>query len=71
MRSFAISRLEPDGGLDPAFGDEGLVVASQEIYFWSDGFDIAVQSDGKIVLLVQPAYDYLFDSFSLARVLAN
>ena len=67
----AIARLEPDGGLDPAFGDEGLVVASQEIYFWSDGVDIAAQSDGKIVLLVQPAYDYLHDSFSLTRVLAT
>ena len=67
----AIARLEPDGGLDSTFGDEGTVVAPQESYLWSDGVDIALQSDGKIVMLVQPAYDYLSDSFSLTRVLVT
>ena len=66
-----IARLEADGELDATFGDEGTALAPQESYFWSDGVDVALQSDGKIVMLVQPAYDYLYDSFSLTRVLAT
>jgi uncharacterized delta-60 repeat protein len=45
----AVLRLEPDGVLDKAFADNGVLVLASPRYLWS-GAAIALQPDGKIVV---------------------
>ncbi|MEV0170217.1 calcium-binding protein [Streptomyces sp. NPDC050803] len=47
--AFAVARYLPDGGLDPAFGDGGLVTTSFEAG-GAAGQDLALQPDGRIVV---------------------
>ena len=50
MGKFFVARFNSDGTLDSTFGDEGMVstpIGSQE----SEVYDIAVQNDGKIVVV--------------------
>ena len=68
------------GDLDPAFGEGGRVITGYDgplddvPYCEMDGFygrayGVAIQADGKIIVLTEPAYDYPYDSFSLVRLL--
>ena len=62
---FAIVRYHPDGSLDTGFGDDGKVIldlGSPEDY----GSDVAIQSDGKIVVSGTAG-----DDLVLARLLAD
>lgn len=36
-----------------------------------DGVAVALQPEGKIIVLTEPAYDYPYDSFSLVRLLGE
>jgi uncharacterized delta-60 repeat protein len=49
-----ISRLEPDGSLDPAFGSSGTVDTGELISTYQTGYAEAVQADGKILLAASP-----------------
>jgi uncharacterized delta-60 repeat protein len=62
-----VTRMEADGAPDETFGDGGSVRSTPDFYFWSAGSDVALQQDGKIVLLADAIYE---QSFGLARFLA-
>ena len=48
---FAVTRLEPDGQLDSSFGENGNGTTSVDIaYGWDWATDVALQSDGGIIL---------------------
>ena len=47
--SIAIVQLLPDGSLDPAFGDQGIVLADIGLYS-EKAYAIALQPDGKVVV---------------------
>jgi uncharacterized delta-60 repeat protein len=66
--SFALVRYTPDGSLDPAFGDGGIVQTAFSGYDYLAG--IAVQPDGKIVAAGSnfgSGHGNDWDSMSLAR----
>src|SRR6185503_3032124 len=49
LHGFAtVVRLEPDGALDPAFGDGGVVLQEQSSIRWAG--PMVTQTDGSIVL---------------------
>ena len=49
--SFALTRYNPDGSLDPSFGGDGQVITGfpTRPYFYSTAEGLAIQADGKIV----------------------
>lgn len=70
VESFALIRYGPDGALDKSFGANGKVTTS-----FKDGqatvYDLAIQTDGKIVAggsVIQPRTE---DNFALARYNKN
>ena len=65
---FAMIRLNSDGSIDPSFGSNGRVTTDFSSEFDSAG-DIAVQSDGKIVLAGVVSKGWFQDStdFAIAR----
>jgi uncharacterized delta-60 repeat protein len=48
-KCFAAARLNPDGSLDPSFGDGG--VARHDPIRRTEAYDVAIQRDGRIVLV--------------------
>jgi uncharacterized delta-60 repeat protein len=48
---FALARYDPDGSLDTSFGSGGVVTTDLGRRGVDEGFDVAVQSDGKIVMV--------------------
>ena len=48
---FSLARYLPDGTPDPSFGDGGTVTTGLETGFVDDASDVAVQADGKIVVV--------------------
>jgi uncharacterized delta-60 repeat protein len=56
--TFAIARLESDGGLDPSFGAGGVVIADPSSMLGYGGgeveeYDVSIAPDGKIVAFVE------------------
>jgi uncharacterized delta-60 repeat protein len=68
---FAIARFEPDGDLDPTFGNGGVAVTDVHV---SQNYAnaIAVQTDGRIVIVgaAEPTNDYR-DNFAVLRYTAS
>ncbi len=65
-RDFALVRFSPDGLLDDQFGANGIVTTE----FGSkddEGMDLAVQSDGKIVVVGNTEENSIYGDFALAR----
>ena len=50
---FAVAKLQPDGSLDPTFGNSGRLTFNIQAGKYESVTDIALQADGKIVLLGQ------------------
>ncbi len=50
-RSIAIARYNPDGSLDSTFSDDGVQTTDVSGGFGSGGRDLAIQADGKIVVV--------------------
>jgi uncharacterized delta-60 repeat protein len=48
---FALARYNADGSLDASFGSGGVVITDLGRRGVDEGFDVAVQSDGKIVMV--------------------
>ena len=47
----AVARFKPDGSPDPTFGNNGRVLLVDVFSFYSTKVDVAIQADGKIVLV--------------------
>ena len=67
---FALARYNPDGSLDPTFGNGGTVTTD---FFGTedDVFSVLIQSDGKIVAVGSANDPANFYDFAAARYLAN
>jgi uncharacterized delta-60 repeat protein len=66
---FALARYQPDGSLDPMFGDGGKVATEWSTKGNDSAFGIAIQTDGKIVAAGRSS-DTPVGAFALARYLA-
>jgi uncharacterized delta-60 repeat protein len=66
---FALARYQPDGSLDPMFGDDGKVATEWSIEGNDSAFDITIQTDGKIVAGGTTDYFGPEAMFALARYL--
>lgn len=68
-----LARYHPDGRPDYSFGDDGLVVHDLSIGRFEQVYDVVVQPDGRIVVLVGVLYGVHSDSFAfgLARYNAD
>lgn len=68
-----LARYHPDGRPDYSFGDDGLVVHDLSIGRFEQVYDVVVQPDGRIVVLVGTLYGVQSDSFAfgLARYNAD
>jgi len=65
---FALARYDPDGSLDPTFGDDGKVVTH---FGYSSAFDVAVQKDEKLVAAGFSSSRGTGDDFALAHYNPN
>jgi uncharacterized delta-60 repeat protein len=63
---FALSRYNPDGGLDPSFGVNGQASTAFQSYLSDQAYAVAIQSDGKIVVAGTSN-----GAFALARYLTD
>jgi uncharacterized delta-60 repeat protein len=61
---FALARYNPDGTLDPTFNATGKVLTD---FGGSSGSDVAIQSDGKIVVAGSSGASGTSEDFALAR----
>jgi uncharacterized delta-60 repeat protein len=61
---FAVARLTGDGEPDASFGNDGMVVTTFPVY-WAVATDVAIRSDGKIVV----AGPYMEDRMVVVRYL--
>lgn len=64
----ALVRYNSDGTLDTTFSSDGIVITDLSI-IWDQGWSVAVQTDGKILVAANPIYDsynFYYD-FSLLR----
>ena len=52
-----LSKLRPDGLPDPAFGDEGRVIAAPGVDYWLLAQGADLQPDGKVVVLARASYE--------------
>lgn len=68
-RAFAIARLLPNGGLDPAFGGDGTVTTP--IGTSAAPADVVVQPDGRIVVLGSADDGTTNSDFAFARYLPD
>ena len=50
LSKLTVFRLEPDGGLDPTFGDAGIVRYGWDEYPHAAASAVAVDPDGRIVV---------------------
>jgi uncharacterized delta-60 repeat protein len=67
---FAVARYNPDGSLDESFGRGGL--ATTDFFnFRAGGSDIALQPDGKIIVVGRASINYANPDFALARYLSD
>jgi uncharacterized delta-60 repeat protein len=62
--SFAVVRYNPDGSLDPSFGQEGKVIThiGTDTEIEDEARDLALQADGKIVVIVRAYIGFSKDS---------
>ncbi|HRI02645.1 MAG TPA: delta-60 repeat domain-containing protein [Pyrinomonadaceae bacterium] len=65
-RDLAVVRYEPNGLLDPSFGIGGVVVTDMRTNSPEGGRDVALQSDGKIIV-VGNSFGPSWYSFALVR----
>jgi uncharacterized delta-60 repeat protein len=65
VRVFAVARYKPDGGLDATFGAGGKVMT--RIGESDLASDIAIQADGKIVVVGQTLTEFGDDDFAVVR----
>jgi uncharacterized delta-60 repeat protein len=61
----ALVRYNSDGSLDTGFGANGIVIST---LITNNGYDIALQADGKLVVVGQGA---VFNAFYIARYLSD
>lgn len=64
---FIVVRYLPNGGLDPTFGDRGIVTTNFGAYQYEDCADKAIQPDGKIVVVGRTNFTATGSDFALAR----
>jgi Domain of unknown function (DUF5122) beta-propeller len=64
--SFGMVRYLPNGALDPSFGNGGIVTTSIAGHSTSGANDVAIQSNGRIVLA-----GFAGSDFALARYLSK
>src|SRR6476469_8548699 len=68
--NFTIYRLNPDGSADNTFGDGGRVSLNPSDYYYnsSEAKDVAVQTDGKIVVVGSATNYNGYQSFAAVRL---
>jgi uncharacterized delta-60 repeat protein len=72
-QGFAITRLNSDGTLDNSFSDNGVAIVNfsrPDTFAYAEGLDIAIQSDGKIVV-VGYVNTYNFLDIGISRLNAD
>jgi uncharacterized delta-60 repeat protein len=67
---FGLARYNPDGGLDPAFGDKGKVTVDFSASL-SQALALALQPDGKIIAAGMAVGDATHNDFALVRLQAD
>lgn len=67
---FAVSRLNPDGMIDTTFGVSGKVTTSFGTNSFDEAFDMAIQSDNKIILVGYSGSDIALARYS-GGILSN
>jgi uncharacterized delta-60 repeat protein len=66
---FLVARLLPDGSFDPAFaGGVSVISIDQAALLHDVAYDLALQSDGKILIAGSASRSASADSFAVARV---
>lgn len=68
-QKFAVLRYLPNGSLDPTFGGSGVVFTT--IGTHSEAQDLAIQSDGKIIVAGTSSQASTYDDFAVARYLPD
>ena len=63
---FAVARYNPDGTLDTSFSTDGLLTTDLNTNSWDIALDVAIQTDGKIVVVGESRAQGT-TSFALAR----
>ncbi len=68
-----VARYTSAGALDTSFGTGGMFVVPTTTLYWSDGFRVVVQPDGKIVVggRAFPSSSDQYDSTVVVRLTAN
>ncbi len=66
---FALARVNPDGSMDTSFGNGGIVTTS--FGFIDVGVDVALQSNGKIVVVGHTEFSFNGGNIALARYNSN
>jgi uncharacterized delta-60 repeat protein len=67
---FALARYNPDGSLDPTFGNGGTV-STDFVGMEDDAFSVLIQPDGKIVAVGSANNPASFYDFAAVRYLSN
>ena len=67
---FAVVRYLADGTLDPSFGGDGIVRTPRAAHFWG-GEDLAIQPNGKIVVVGTAGKSRVKTAFAVARFRPN
>ncbi len=68
---FALARYNADGSLDTSFGTGGIVTTPFSAGSKDEGLDVAVQSDGRIVVVGRSAASGIDFDFAIARYSAD
>ena len=64
---FALARYNTDGSLDTSFGGDGKVTTEFSGPYPDDGLAVAIQADGRIVMVGGAGFDGPNEKFALAR----
>jgi uncharacterized delta-60 repeat protein len=67
---FIVARFLADGTLDPSFGGDGIVGTPRSVHFWG-GEDLAIQPNGKIVVVGTAEESRMKTAFAVARFRPN
>jgi uncharacterized delta-60 repeat protein len=68
-QGFSVARLLPNGSLDPSWGEGGVVTTP--LGKFASAFDVAVQSDGKVIAVGEAPGAEEKEDFAIVRYLSN
>jgi len=68
---FALARYNPDGALDATFGTDGKVTTDMGASSADQAYGVAIQADGKIVVVGYSLRSTTYFDFAIARYNAN